>query len=90
MLAVCIPASASLLHLAHKDASIYQQDEKQQDKKQGNKKSEINATTQKVDPDKPDIREVPKARRQSRPTVVAKPNVRIKPIKIIRPRIKKP
>lgn len=38
---------------------------------------------------KPNIKEVPKARKQSRPTVV-KPIIKVKPIKIIRPNIKKP
>ncbi|TKC60198.1 hypothetical protein FBD94_14905 [Pedobacter hiemivivus] len=40
-------------------------------------------------PNKPDIREVPKARKQSRPPVV-KPNIKVKPIKVIRPKIKRP
>lgn len=38
---------------------------------------------------KPDISKVPKARKQSRPPVV-KPNIKPKPIKIIRPNIKRP
>lgn len=41
-------------------------------------------------PDKPDIGKVPKARKQSRPPVVVKPNIKPKPVKIIRPKIKKP
>jgi hypothetical protein len=38
---------------------------------------------------KPEVITVPKARKQSRPTVV-KPNIKVKPIKVIRPKIKKP
>lgn len=41
-------------------------------------------------PEKTDIREVPKARKQSRPPVVAKPNIKAKPVKVIRPKIKRP
>lgn len=44
----------------------------------------------KQQPDKPVIKEVPKARKKTRPQVVAKPIIKIKPIKIIRPKIKKP
>ncbi|MES2827635.1 MAG: hypothetical protein V4687_05765 [Bacteroidota bacterium] len=41
-------------------------------------------------PEKPVVKEVPKARKQARPAVVVKPKVKVKPIKIIRPKIKKP
>ncbi|MBC7654800.1 MAG: hypothetical protein H7098_10045 [Oligoflexus sp.] len=44
----------------------------------------------KQQPNKPPIIKVPKARKQERPQVVIKPNIKIKPIKIIRPNIKKP
>lgn len=44
----------------------------------------------KQEPDKTDIPEVPRARKQSRPPVVSKPNIKVKPIKVIRPKIKKP
>jgi hypothetical protein len=37
----------------------------------------------------PDIREIPKAKKQSRPVIV-KPNIKGKPIKVIRPKIKRP
>ncbi|TCC97810.1 hypothetical protein [Pedobacter hiemivivus] len=45
--------------------------------------------TNNPSPDKADIREVPKARKQARPPVV-KPNIKVKPIKVIRPKIKRP
>ncbi len=38
---------------------------------------------------KPDIKEVPKSRKQPKPAVV-KPNVKIKPVKIVKPKIRKP
>ena len=63
-----------------------QEDKKQDDKKIGKKEK----PDQKPDVDKLIIKEVPKARKQSRPIIVAKPNVKIKAIKIIRPKIKKP
>jgi hypothetical protein len=65
------------------DTARYGRQEDQKDK--GKEKSD-----QKPVPDKPVIKEVPKARRQTRPPVVVKPNIKVKPIKIIRPRIKKP
>jgi hypothetical protein len=39
---------------------------------------------------KPTIIKVPKARKQERPQIIVKPIIKIKPIKIIRPNIKKP
>ncbi len=39
---------------------------------------------------KPTVIKVPKARKQGRPQIIVKPNIKIKPIKIIRPNIKKP
>ena len=62
------------------------QEKKQDDKKQDTKKSD---QKDKPEPDKADIIEVPKARKQSRPEVVAKPNAKVKPIKVVRPKIKK-
>jgi hypothetical protein len=44
----------------------------------------------KQEPKKPDIIAVPKARKQTRPPVVMKPNIKVKPIKVIRPKIKRP
>ena len=41
-------------------------------------------------PQKPDVVAVPKARKQSRPKVVKPVVVKVKPIKVIRPKIKKP
>lgn len=74
----------------------YQEEKKQDDKKQDDKKQVDEKTAkqkkevEKTDVPKSEIKEVPKARKQSRPAVVAKPNVKIKPIKINRPKIKKP
>jgi hypothetical protein len=59
---------------------------RQEEKKEKGKEKPDN----KQEPNKPDVREVPKARKQSRPPVVAKPNIKVKPIKVIRPKIKKP
>ena len=65
-------------------ADIFRQ--QQDEKKDENKEKQ----DPKQQPDKPDIREVPKARNQSRPPVVAKPNIKAKPVKVIRPKIKRP
>ena len=40
-------------------------------------------------PAKPEIKQVPKSKRQVKPIAV-KPNIKVKPIKIIKPKIKKP
>jgi hypothetical protein len=69
-----------------KEKNKKKQDQKETDKKQTDKKE----TAQKGDPAKTDIKEVPKSRKHSRPTVVSKPGVKVKPIKIVRPKIKKP
>jgi hypothetical protein len=71
---------------------------KQEQKKPESKKTDIKDIAKKPNtdksnvenPNKPDIKEVPKSRKQSRPAVVSKPNVKIKPIKIVRPKIRKP
>ncbi|MEJ7560329.1 MAG: hypothetical protein WKF66_18615 [Pedobacter sp.] len=71
---------------------------KKEQKKPESKKSDLKDVAEKPNTDKsnvenldkPDIKEVPKSRKQSRPAVVSKPNVKIKPIKIMRPKIKKP
>lgn len=69
----------------------YQEEKKQDDKKQVDEKTaKQKKEVEKTDVPKSEIKEVPKARKQSRPAVVAKPNVKIKPIKINRPKIKKP
>lgn len=78
--------------LASTDWFIQYQDEKKQDDK---KQIDEKASKQKKEVEKPEvskseIKEVPKARKQSRPAVVAKPNIKIKPIKINRPKVKKP
>ncbi|MDR6782802.1 hypothetical protein [Pedobacter africanus] len=62
------------------------QDEK---KEKRGEKPDPKGKPDQQEPVKPDIREVPKARKQSRPPVV-KPNVKAKPIKVIRPNIKRP
>lgn len=67
-------------------AAYVWQDEK---KEKRSEKPDVKEKTGKQEPVKPDIREVPKARKQSRPPVV-KPNVKAKPIKIVRPNIKRP
>lgn len=56
---------------------LQQKNEKQEKKKAEGK------------PEKTPIKEVPKAKRQVKPVAV-KPNVKIKPIKIIKPKIKRP
>lgn len=60
--------------------------QQQQDEKKDKSKEKQDLKQQ---PEKPDIREVPKARKQSRPPVV-KPNIKAKPVKVIRPKIKRP
>ncbi|HET8828966.1 MAG TPA: hypothetical protein VFM79_06475 [Pelobium sp.] len=40
-------------------------------------------------PAKPGVKKVPKARKQARPKVIIKPNIKVKP-KIIRPNVRKP
>ncbi|SMC94482.1 hypothetical protein [Pedobacter africanus] len=58
-------------------------------KEKRSEKAEPKEKPDQQEPVKPDIREVPKARKQSRPPVV-KPNVKAKPIKVVRPNIKRP
>ena len=65
------------------DTARYQRQDTKKDKSKEKPES-------KPQPDKPDIREVPKARNQGRPPIVVKPNVKVKPIKVIRPNIKRP
>lgn len=60
--------------------------EKRQDDKKTEKKGQQEP---KADVPKPDVKEVPKSRRQSPPKVV-KPDVKVKPVKVSRPKIKKP
>lgn len=62
-----------------------------QDKKKEKSKEKPDNTKKpdyKQEPNKPDIRKVPKSRKQGRPPVV-KPKVKVKP-KVIRPNIKRP
>lgn len=65
------------------DSAQYQQQDKEKDQ---NKET----PNPKQVPQKSEIKEIPKARRQSRPPVVVKPHIKVKPIKVIRPKIKKP
>jgi len=68
-----------------------QKKKKQEVRKQDTRKSDKKEKPpQKVEVKKTDIKEVPKARKQSRPAVVAKPKVKVKPVKIVRPKIRKP
>ncbi|WP_175636370.1 hypothetical protein [Pedobacter ghigonis] len=68
--------SASLLTI--------KQDHEQENVKQNNKPDQ-----KQQQPEPAKIKEVPKARRQLKPMAV-KPNVKVKPIKIIKPKIKRP
>ena len=90
---IALSQRALASQLSELKCQTYQQQEekKQEDKKQDDKKiGKKEKPDQKPDIDKLIIKEVPKARKQSRPIIVAKPNVKIKAIKIIRPKIKKP
>ena len=61
--------------------------EEQVIKKQDKEKKDKQPENQKPEPLQ--IKEVPKAKRQVKPMAI-KPNVRVKPIKIIKPKIKRP
>jgi hypothetical protein len=61
--------------------------EEQVIKKQDKTKKDKQSENQKPEPLQ--IKEVPKAKRQVKPMAV-KPNVKVKPIKIIKPKIKRP
>lgn len=78
-------AQAGVLY-PHDYASYYLQDEKKDKSKE--KSGHPKKPDHKQEPNKPDIRKVPKARKQGRPPVV-KPKVKVKP-KVIRPNIKRP
>lgn len=69
------------------DYTTYYLQEKKKDKST-EKPGDIKKPDHKQEPNKPDIRKVPKARKQGRPPVV-KPKVKVKP-KVIRPNIKRP
>ncbi|MRX77833.1 hypothetical protein GJU39_17255 [Pedobacter petrophilus] len=75
-----LPGNLSLYVESRLDSLPLQsnQQQEQQDKKTSKKnKAEV------------EIKQVPKAKRQMKPLAV-KPHVKVKPIKIIRPRIKRP
>lgn len=63
------------------------QQEEQVIKKQDKEKKDKQSENQKPEP--LPIKEVPKAKKQLKPMAV-KPNVKVKPIKIIKPKIKRP
>ncbi|SMD03402.1 hypothetical protein [Pedobacter nyackensis] len=78
---LALPKWTSASVLAVDTAGYNLQDEKKDKSKE--------KSDPKQEPVKPDISTVPKARKQSRPPVV-KPNIKAKPIKVIRPNIKRP
>ena len=67
--------------------SASNQQEEQVIKKQDKEKKDKQPENQKPEPLQ--IKEVPKAKKQVKPMAV-KPNVKVKPIKIIKPKIKRP
>lgn len=71
------------------DTVKYQRQDERKDK--GKERSDNKEKPEKKQaPDKQDIISVPKARKQSRPRVISKPNIKAKPVKVIRPKIKRP
>lgn len=60
--------------------------QKQDDKKNKEQPKDAKQVGKNVEPE---IKQVPKARRQVKPTII-KPSIKVKPIKIVRPKIKKP
>ena len=66
----------------------YQGQDNQKDKKQ-EKPDNKRKPDHKQEPKQPDIRKVPKARKQTRPPVVIKAKIKVKP-RIVRPNIKRP
>jgi hypothetical protein len=62
--------------------SLLIQEEKKQVKENKPKDRQKPTTT-------PEIKHIPKARKQAKPTMV-KPHINVKPIKVIRPKIKRP
>ena len=91
LISCCLLLSISLRgYSAPQDVMVINASNKQQDQdkeKQLQKGQEQKKSDQK--PDKPEIKEVPKAKRQVKPTAV-KPNIKVKTIKIIKPKIKRP
>lgn len=81
MLAPLVRANVSMKKEKTNVAYQYQDNKKEKSKEKPDNKQK---------PNKTDIVEVPKARKQARPPVVVKPNVKVKPIKVIRPNIKRP
>lgn len=64
---------------------VTEMQQRQDKKKQTSKKEAKDIDNKQVEP----IKQVPKSRKQLKPAVV-KPTVKVKPIKVIRPKIKKP
>lgn len=80
-----------LAHLVRADVLMKNEKATIAYQRQDNKKEESKVKPDNQQkPNKPDIAEVPKARKQTRPPVVVKPNIKVKPIKVIRPNIKRP
>ena len=79
-------SSTTVLHLLKNNNLTDTVRQQQQDEKKDKPGEKQNPKQQA---DKPEIREVPKARKQSRPPVV-KPKVKAMPVKVIRPKIKRP
>ena len=67
--------------------SVSNRQEEQVLKKQDKEKKDKQPENQKPEPLQ--IKEVPKAKKQLKPMAI-KPNVKVKPIKIIKPKIKRP
>lgn len=80
------PYSGSAIPLSPDSLSITAQTDLQ---KKQDKKSSKNSGKQKKEDVKVEIKQVPKAKRQMKPAAF-KPTIKVKPIKIIRPKIKKP
>lgn len=76
-------AIAPVRNVLLSDSTVYPKQDKKKDR-------EKEKAEKKKQPDLQEIREVPKARNQGRPPIVIKPNVKVKPIKVIRPNIKRP
>ncbi|TCC87336.1 hypothetical protein EZ428_21810 [Pedobacter frigiditerrae] len=87
-LAMEIEQPIGRINLMHKSFALKIDSIKPQQEKQDEKNSK-SKTTAKTQEKKPEIATVPKSRKQMRPTVV-KPKVIVKPIKVIKPKIKKP
>ncbi|NQX39988.1 hypothetical protein SAMN05421820_106391 [Pedobacter steynii] len=80
-----LPASLWAITPMHDKVAIRDSLSRRQQEKEKKKTEDKGGPEQNI----PDIREIPKAKKQSRPVIV-KPNIKGKPIKVIRPKIKRP